>query len=52
MAPAPAQVGPTPHNWIGRSQYVSDPGFNGRVDDYRIWRSALDATAVAAMRAA
>jgi hypothetical protein len=52
MALTPAQVGPTPNNWIGRSQYVSDPGFNGRIDDFRIWRSALDATAVAALAAA
>jgi hypothetical protein len=48
----PARDGPTPNNWIGRSQYVSDPGFNGRVDDFRIWRGALDTTAVAALAAA
>ncbi|WP_082568625.1 LamG domain-containing protein [Rhizobacter sp. Root1221] len=52
MALTPAQVGPTPNNWIGRSQFVSDPGFNGRFNDFRIWRSALDATAVAALAAA
>jgi hypothetical protein len=52
MTMTPAQVGPMPNNWLGRSQYVSDPGFNGRVDDFRIWRSALDATAVAALAAA
>ncbi|MEO6280583.1 MAG: LamG-like jellyroll fold domain-containing protein [Roseateles sp.] len=52
MALTPAQVGPAPTNWIGRSQFVSDPRLHGRVDDFRIWRSALDDAAVAALAAA
>jgi hypothetical protein len=52
MMLTPAQLGPTPNNWIGRSQYDVNAGFNGRIDDFRIWRSALDATAIAALAAA
>ncbi|WP_162255160.1 LamG domain-containing protein [Rhizobacter sp. Root1221] len=34
---------------IGRSQFTPDPGFDGRIGDFRIWRNALDATAVPAL---
>jgi hypothetical protein len=37
----PAQLGPTPNNWIGWSQFEADAGFNVRIDDFRIWRSPL-----------
>ncbi|UCD50420.1 MAG: discoidin domain-containing protein [Phycisphaerales bacterium] len=31
------ELGETTQNWIGRSQYVADPYFNGAVDDLRIY---------------
>ena len=38
-------------NYIGESQFESDPGFNGRVDDFRVYNHALSATDVAALAA-
>jgi hypothetical protein len=37
----PFQLGTTDQNWIGRSQYPADPYFNGRIDDFRIYKGAL-----------
>lgn len=34
------------NNWIGKSQTGSDPYFNGRIDDVRIWRRALCLTEI------
>jgi hypothetical protein len=48
---APFRLGATTRNWIGRSQYP-DPYFNGKIDDFRIYRGALSATAVAALMTA
>ncbi len=45
----PFQVGATPQNWIGRSQFKNDPYLNGKVDDFRIYDGALSATEVAAL---
>ena len=39
-------MGATTQNWIGRSQYASDPYLNGRVDDFRIYNNALSASQV------
>jgi hypothetical protein len=49
---APWQLGATPRNWLGRSQYAADPYFNGRLQDLRIYRGALSETQVAALVAA
>jgi fibronectin type 3 domain-containing protein len=38
---APFQLGTSDQNWIGRSQYPADPYFNGRIDDFRIYKGAL-----------
>jgi hypothetical protein len=38
---APFRLGHTSQNWIGRSQYSADPYFNGKIDDFRIYRGAL-----------
>ena len=35
------------NNYIGKSQFGSDPLFNGRIDDFRIYGYALSDTAVA-----
>ena len=48
---APFRLGDTTQNWIGRSQYP-DPYFNGKIDDFRIYRGALGASAVAALMTA
>lgn len=45
----PWQLGGTNQNWIGRSQYSGDPYFNGRIDEFRIYRGALSAADIAAL---
>jgi hypothetical protein len=50
-APSPPGLGATTRNWIGRSRYP-DPYFNGKIDDFRIYRGALSASAVAALMTA
>jgi hypothetical protein len=45
----PWQLGGTSQNWIGRSQYSGDPYFNGRIDEFRIYRGALTAADIAAL---
>ena len=45
----PFQVGHTTQNWIGRSQYPSDPTFKGMIDDFRIYNGALGAADIAAL---
>lgn len=37
----PDALGSTTQNWIGRSQYPTDPYLDGRVDDLRIYNRAL-----------
>jgi hypothetical protein len=49
MVLAPFRLGSTSQNWIGRSQYASDPYFNGLVDEFRIYRGALSAAEIAAL---
>ncbi|HYQ00248.1 MAG TPA: LamG domain-containing protein [Polyangiaceae bacterium] len=36
------------NNWLGRSQYVADPGFEGSFSEFRIYGTALSAAEVAA----
>ena len=48
MTLTPASLGATTHNWIGRSQW-NDPYLNGRVDDFRIYGSALGAAEIASL---
>jgi hypothetical protein len=48
MFHAPFRLGSTSQNWIGRSQYA-DPYFNGKIDDFRIYRGALGAAEVLAL---
>ncbi|MHC4521693.1 MAG: LamG domain-containing protein, partial [Planctomycetota bacterium] len=40
------ELGETTQNWIGRSQYVADPYFNGAVDDLRIYDVVLSDDAI------
>jgi len=37
----PSDLGETTQNWLGRSQYVADPYFNGSLDELRIYNRAL-----------
>ena len=46
MTIQPSTMGATTQNWIGRSQYGSDPYLNGRVDDFRIYNIALNASQI------
>ncbi|RZF25415.1 hypothetical protein EVC45_33305 [Paraburkholderia sp. UYCP14C] len=46
---APWRLGPTAQNWVGRSQFASDPYFNGLIDEFRIYRGALPADQIAAL---
>ncbi|SFV09059.1 LamG-like jellyroll fold domain-containing protein [Pseudoduganella namucuonensis] len=48
---APFRLQNTTRNWIGRSQYP-DPYFNGKIDEFRIYRGALSAAEVAALMTA
>lgn len=47
----PADLGPTAQNYIGRSQYEADPYANALFDDFRVYRRALTAAAIAALGA-
>ncbi len=38
---SPAEIGQTPNNWLGRSQFSNDPYLNGKIDDFRIYRGAM-----------
>jgi fibronectin type 3 domain-containing protein len=40
---SPLAIGKTTQDWLGRSQYPADPYFDGRIDDFRIYRGALKA---------
>jgi hypothetical protein len=46
---APADIGYTRNNTLGRSQYGSDALFNGMLDDVRFYDGALSATEVATL---
>ncbi len=37
----PSNLGETTQNWLGRSQYASDPYYNGSLDEFRIYNRVL-----------
>src|SRR5262249_4893233 len=41
MSLSPAVISPTTNNWLGRSQFSSDPYFNGSISELRIYNAAL-----------
>jgi hypothetical protein len=49
MTVRPSNLGNTPNNWIGRSQFAVDPFFDGFIDDFRIYSRALSAAEIAAL---
>mgnify|MGYP003881377117 FL=1 len=46
---APVRSGGTTQNWLGKSQYAADPGFNGLIDDFRIHRGALSGAQIVSL---
>lgn len=44
-----SDIGATTNNWFGRSQFTSDPYFNGSLDDFRVYKRALSAQEIAAL---
>jgi hypothetical protein len=47
MTLRPSQLGITPNNFIGKSVAPADPPFSGTLDDFRIYKGALNASDVA-----
>jgi len=47
MTLTPAAIGLTPNDWLGHSQYAGDPYFDGSIDEFRIYNTALPASLVA-----
>ena len=45
----PLQLGDTPRNWIGRSQFANDPYLKGKIDDFRIYDYALRGSEIHAL---
>jgi hypothetical protein len=43
---APYLLGNTTQNWIGRSQYSTDPYFDGLIEEFRIYQGALSAAQI------
>jgi hypothetical protein len=44
-----ADIGATTNNWFGRSEFTSDPYFNGSLDDFRVYRRALSQQEITAL---
>ncbi|APR80540.1 Arabinan endo-1,5-alpha-L-arabinosidase [Minicystis rosea] len=49
MIHAPADLGSTSQNWIGRSQFAADPYLHGVLDEFRIYDRALSGAEIAAL---
>jgi hypothetical protein len=45
----PSDLGLTGNNWLGRSQFSADRYFNGYLDDFRVYRRALNPEELAAI---
>lgn len=43
----PSQLGPTANNWFGRSEWSTNPLFQGSIDEFRIYDTVLPADVVA-----
>ncbi len=51
MSLAPADLGNTNSNWLGRSQFSADPYLNGRIDNLRMYSRVLSPQEVQALEA-
>jgi Concanavalin A-like lectin/glucanases superfamily len=49
LALRPSDLGATTNTWLGRSPFSGDPGFDGEIDEFRIYPSALTPGEVAAL---
>jgi hypothetical protein len=49
MTLRPADLGSTPYNYIGRSQFSDDPYLDGDIDDFRVYDRALSPEEVQAL---
>jgi hypothetical protein len=47
----PADLGSTPNNFFGRSQYASDPYLDGSLDEIRVYDRALTPAQISALAA-
>jgi hypothetical protein len=45
----PTSLGVTTHDWLGRSQFNTDPYLTGEIDDFRVYSRALSGGEVAAL---
>ncbi len=45
----PTSLGSTPNDWIGRSEFVDNPYFDGAIDEFRIYNRALSAAEISAL---
>jgi autotransporter-associated beta strand protein len=45
----PSSLGSTTHNYLGKSQFSTDPAFLGTIDDFRIYSRALSAAEILAL---
>jgi hypothetical protein len=45
----PADLGNTPNNFIGKSQYPIDPYLDGRIDEFRVYSRALSVAEIQAL---
>ena len=48
---SPAALGPTTHNYLGKSQFSADPYLDGAFDEFRIYNVALSPAEIAATAA-
>jgi len=49
MTLRPSSLGNTTQNWLGRSQWPSDPYLTGMVDEFRIYSRSLSAAEISAL---
>ena len=49
MPMVPEDLGATPNDWIGRSEFSSNPYLDGAIDEFRIYNRALSAAEIVAL---
>jgi len=49
MTLRPADLGAMPNDWIGRSEFVANPYFDGDIDEFRVYNRALTAAEISAL---
>lgn len=46
-----SDIGSTANNWLGRSEFTTDPYFSGSLDDFRVYKRALTQQEIVALMA-